>query len=309
MSFSNDILNQIVTYRRENQHRCFLFKILNHMADYKRSKLRISLSGLYRGREYNHILPERLKMENLLPCCKKANKKTELAKVTLHECFHHLNSSQAMCINFFLPIIDSGMLKILLPGDLSARGFEIMPETSVFEMSSQLDNIRGEIPTTFDFFVKARGPNGRIINLYVEVKYTENGFGKAKNDKRHKEKIKNLYLPLARVRGAINNDWLHEESFRNQYQIMRNLVHIDENSYVIFVYPAENKSIAREAEIAAEEILNKEFKRHLFLRSWDELMTKLASFPEFEKFKDHYSKFVEKYLPWLKENHSQKVGP
>ncbi len=307
MNSKNEISDQIIAYRHEKKYQRFIFEIFKHMAGYKESKLGISLSGTHKGREYPHILPRRLKMENLLPCCRNVFNKKDRPRVTLHRCFHHLNSSQAMCLNFFMPIINSDLLKVILPEELAAGEFVIMPETAVFEMSSQVDSVRGETPTTFDFFVQAKNQNGRIINLFIEVKYTEKGFGKAKDNRRHQEKIKHLYLPLAQANRVINSDWLDEENFRSNYQILRNLVHIKDDSYVIFIYPKANRLVAKEAENARDKILSENFKTHLSLQTWEEVIAKLANFPELVKFHDHYAEFINKYLPWLKEdaNHDE----
>ncbi len=307
MSLKNDISDQIITYRYEKEYQRFIFAIFKHMADYKKSKLGISLSGTYKGREYPHILPRRLKMENLLPCCRNVFNKKDRPRITLHRCFHHLNSSQAMCLNFFMPIINSDLLKVILPDELANGGFVIMPETAVFEMPSQVDSFRGETPTTFDFFVQGKNQKGRIINLFIEVKYTEQGFGKTQDGWRRQEKIRHLYLPLAQSNRVINSDWLDEGHFRRNYQILRNLVHIKDDSYVIFIYPKANALIAKEAENARDKILSENFKTHLSLQTWEEVIAKLANFPELVKFHDHYAEFINKYLPWLKDdfNHNE----
>lgn len=277
----------------------FKESILDHLCHYKSNKLGIKVSGIFRGREYGHILPWDLRMKNLLSGTRSTVSKNTLVRITLHSRFHHLNSPQAMCLNFFAPIINSPMLNVILPDDLAASGYKIMAETAVFEMPSTLDNVRDEIPTTFDFFVQAKSQEEKIANLYVVIKYTETGFGKAKNDEKHTTRIKKLYLPLARSSQTVNPDYLNIEQFSRNYKLMRNLVPIAPNSYVIFIYPGNNLPVEKEVIKAWLLILKPDAAKYLHFRNWEKLIADIANFPDFKAHENHYVEFVEKYLPWV----------
>ena len=73
----------------------------------------------------------------------------------------HLNASQAMCINFFYPLIEKG--------------------------------VAGK--TNFDFYMKL----GFEVNIYFEIKYTETSFGNAKHDSKYKNKFYSTYYPLLKT--------------------------------------------------------------------------------------------------------------
>lgn len=86
----------------------FQNKIKNNLTNYKKKNFPELTDGRWKknNKTYSHILPEENKFDNLLP-----KYKNELLiylgknHIKLHSDFHHLNSSQAMCFNFFLPII------------------------------------------------------------------------------------------------------------------------------------------------------------------------------------------------------------
>jgi hypothetical protein len=45
--------------------------------------------------------------------------------------------------------------------------------------------------TSFDFYIQTVS----ALQIFVEVKYTEVGLGKAKNDKEHQDKFRDTYVP------------------------------------------------------------------------------------------------------------------
>lgn len=80
-------------------------QLLAHLADYKRERLGVQKNGVWIGRygpvEKAHILPKEKYKLNLLDDVREAFFDSEQGEVPLHRYFHHLNSSQAMCINLF----------------------------------------------------------------------------------------------------------------------------------------------------------------------------------------------------------------
>ena len=84
--------------------------------------------------------------------------------------------------------------------------------------------------------------------------------------------------------------------FLNNYQILRNLIHIDKNSYVVFVYPEGNKKIKEQAEAAKDKMLTKEWEKHFFPITWEDLFEGVTKNPMDEKLKNQYNEFKEKYF-------------
>jgi hypothetical protein len=92
-------------------------RVKDHMAEYKRSVLKINQDGIWKRnkRSYKHILPEESWQANILEPYREAFFNAPQAKIQFHNDFHHLISSQAMCINFFYPLIAEERLHLLLP--------------------------------------------------------------------------------------------------------------------------------------------------------------------------------------------------
>jgi hypothetical protein len=58
---------------------------------------------------------------------------------------------------------------------------------------------------------------------------------------------------------------------------MRNLLHIDLNSYVIFIYPKENLNLRMEALSASKKMIENGCEKHLILFTWEERVEKISS--------------------------------
>ena len=98
------------------------------------------------------------------------------------------------------------MLAKVLPLRLPFRriGFEHVPDA----------NER----TNVDFF--AEGENGSLL---VEVKFTEDAFGKAKNDDAHRLKYQSLYRD--RLKNVASFDGNEQSEFFAAYQFFRNAIY------------------------------------------------------------------------------------
>ncbi|MBL0144322.1 MAG: hypothetical protein IPP91_20015 [Betaproteobacteria bacterium] len=83
-------------------------RLKDHLSQYKVSKLGITANGIWtRNKQaYSHILPAARKFENFLGAFREELRSLveESDEITLHRDFHHLNSSQAMCLNLFFPL-------------------------------------------------------------------------------------------------------------------------------------------------------------------------------------------------------------
>lgn len=167
--------------------------------------------------------------------------------IGLHQYAHHLNSSQLLCMMFFSNLIDDehrvtrGMIsfaKDVLGINISSTAqcsFEYgeKREPYIFKVSGKYE-YEG---TSFDFHIKDGD-----IEIYFEIKFTENGFGKADDDCRHSEKIQQYKKLLPTYLCQEPTD----EQFRNYYQIFRNIIRSGENKFVIFITDGNNPSTEKE---------------------------------------------------------------
>src|SRR5438046_14767 len=114
-----------------------LAELLVHLAAYKRDTLAVRENGAFFGREYPHILPPIQQRLNILPRYRDHFYASPHSKIKFHQFFHHLNSSQALCINLFYPLIVGHQLQLI------ARYVEIETNsypTPTFEKLSEMEN-------------------------------------------------------------------------------------------------------------------------------------------------------------------------
>lgn len=174
----------------------------------------------------------------------------------LHQYSHHLNSSQTLCIQFFSALIDGEYphftAKQELVELLKTIGISIHEGAECkFEYTEQdKDKYRFKIHnqerkevneyegTSFDFHIKDND-----VEVYFEIKFTEDGFGKANNDQRHEEKAEQytkLLPPSIKPTPTVDELLTH-------YQLFRNIIRAtDEKKYVVFITDANNPSTENE---------------------------------------------------------------
>lgn len=259
---------------------------------YREKNLGISEAGIFRYRGKNlskeHILPLEFTKFNIIENYREEFYSSTKAQINFHKYFYHLNSSQALCINLFFPLIFENKLNLLL----ELLGIPISePIESCFEKESQIEIGNGR-KTNFDFFIQL--PEG--TKIYFEIKYTEEEFGKTKDDNEHKDKFKETYQPLLKNNAFIKKEYHEMSSFFDKYQIMRNLCHIDEHSYVIFVYPIENTKVHNQALFAQNELLTDKGKKNFQIMPIQTIVNNILKNESAEKIQNHYGNFNEKYL-------------
>lgn len=282
--------------------RDFQSKVKEHMGNYKDKVLGIPEDGVYRYQKQEipqkHILPKNKEEFNIDGNYRADFYASQYKKgITFHKYFHHLNSSQAMCINFFYPLIKEKRLETILD-ILGIPGETIYsPDCMCFEKESEVEK-SAKRKTNFDFFMRLN-PS---INVYFEIKYTENEFGKAKFDDEHdehKKKFRKTYLPLLNNNPAIKEEFKEEDTFLKNYQIMRNLVHIDKDSYVVFLFPTENNAIREAAMSAKKQIIEEDWQNHFKPTTWEYLVEQVCLRLNSQNLTDYYSnEFSKKYLQY-----------
>ena len=239
------------------------------------------------NKKYPHILPESPNFMNLLPTYRDSFCNSDLCKIKYHPDFHHLNSSQAMCINFFYPFIKENKLDVILQA-LKLQNDSKDYNSVCFEKESQIE--KNSRPTSFDFYIQTI----KKKEIHFEIKYTEGEFGKAKLDQEHFDKYDNIYKHHL---SNFKSEYTDRDSFLKNYQLMRNLIHLAENSYVVFVYPKDNKKISKQAEDAKDNIVKSEFKSNVINITWEQLIEFVENkITDSNELSQQIKDFKEKYF-------------
>ena len=228
--------------------------------------------GLYRGRAYCHILFTENKEQK-----KEVIKKNLLKGVkadmlsNTHTDAHHLNSSQILCYNFFRPLIDknSGATQKLVDC-LLEQGISIEKGAKcAFEYTDDRDKMekKRDKPTEFDFHII-----GSDVEVFFEIKYTENSFGSAEKNDNHKEKYELIYKPLLKNAPCLNHTPGFEE-FAKFYQLYRNAVRItNKKKYLVLLYPEENESVEKQAKEFVENKVKPEYQENIKRVYWKKIV-------------------------------------
>jgi hypothetical protein len=208
-------------------------------------------------KEYLGILID----ENFLPTKSKGRGET------LHPYSHHLNSSQLLCYSAFRGLLNEDHTpKEAFINLLWGLGIVISRNARCdFEFSDGLKwENGGEMEgTTFDFHIFDNDKE-----YFFEIKFTENGFGKAAKDDRHLQKIKDIYLN--RIAGITDNT-LSEEDCIQYYQLIRNIIRAgSESKTVIFITDANNPSTNNDISCFCKKFLTKSITKPLFW-TWQEI--------------------------------------
>lgn len=269
----------------------FRDRAIVHLIEYKHNVLNVTEPGRWKrnGKEYAHILPEGMLELNLLE-----GYRSELMayirdnKIRLHKDFHHLNSSQALCLNFFYPMLADNQMHLLLELlHCEDEGYE----TCMFERVSEIDG------TNFDFSISLK--SGREI--YFEIKYSENRFGSVKDKEQYRRKYKEVYRK--QLTGKIR-DSVHEyQALLDHYQLMRNISHVNAESddLLIIICPKDRSKLLQEFNIVMEQIVEPKLHDKIRLITWETIMQRLnkkleqtSNIPD--RLKAHYSQLEEKYF-------------
>lgn len=271
-----------MTYQKE---------IKNHFENIRKELFGEIEYGKWRNKVYKHILPKNKKSLNLLPSYRdKLEKYLEVnsREIKQHIYFHHLNSSQAMCLNFFFPLIEEKELDVIL----KLIGFddeEINYNATGFEKESIIEKSKKRYRSTnFDFFIET--VSGKKI--FFEIKYTEQEFGKAKLDALHENKFKEVYKENLK---SIKKEYHSSSVFLKNYQILRNLICISENSFVVFLYPNGNKRIKTQAETAKSKFITNELSNNLINLTWEKLLDYAEKNVNTQSLKIQFNDFRKKY--------------
>ncbi len=273
----------------------FKEKAIENLIRYKKEKLKITKDGKYnyQGKIVlkPQILPKGLENKNFIQDIT-TNKLLEKDGIKLHRYYYHLNSSQAMCINFFEKIrhnqdvfrrLIKDTLNIDLEGEIKSR----------FEYEDENNKEEG---TNFDFFVEC----GKT-KIYWEIKYTEGEFATTKANKKthtgesHLAKYNRVYKDLFKTTKYLKD--LTMDEFFNNYQIYRNISYVkDDNQYSIFLYPKADEKLNKQIEDVIEK---HKCQSNVYAIDWKYIYEKLFNIiKDNEEYKKYYLEFKDKYLEY-----------
>lgn len=261
-----------------------------HLGRYKEDCLGVAEQGMFnhKGRNlpYPHILPKDRPWLNILEPFREELKEYVEARpsLKLHRYFHHLNSSQAFALNLFYPYFEYGGSKTLLratglKGDVDGW----MPEYVV----------DSEEQTNAD--VAWKDSAGQWT--FCEVKLSEQDFGKAKNDERHRRKLREIYAPY--LKSHVDPEFLVENRFFRSYQIFRNvwLAAREEGSLVVFLLPKANAALWPRLHDALSG-LRPPLRSRIHVVAIETVLTTLAEDSDCpEQLVGYAGKLIEKYIP------------
>jgi len=267
-------------------------RLLPHLADYRRSVLGIPEAGVFhhRGRDVSveHVLPRSAGKWVAIPDEGRSTVQSVVTKygVKLHRHFHHLNSSQAFALSLFAPFFE--------PRGVAARA--LLHALGIAE-----DDIRDWRPeavpnsqegTNLDaWWLTESG-----IEYFCEVKLTEAEFGSARNDSRHQEKLRTIYLP--RLEGLVASKLLAPAPFFSAYQILRNIWHAASSptARVLFLFPRGQPALSRQLDVVLDS-LAPTLRNRVFVAHTEDVLVSLAAKASPTTLGRYATALAAKYLP------------
>ena len=205
----------------------FKKKVIDHLVAYMPEG---GKPGKFNGKgEYPHIveIPGKSQRE-VIETILKGDGVSEVAEFKKPQQYaHHLNSSQVVCYEFFRPLLKKSKGRLLVDDELMQPVLKLMgvPETlflgATAEFEKEFNDGEG---TNFDFYLES--PD-RKSHLYIEVKYTEQGFGRSRQDE-----FNDIYLSLIASSICLNEEakkMLSTSSspiMKKHYQLFRNTLRI-----------------------------------------------------------------------------------
>jgi len=279
------------------------------------------LNGTYKGRRYKHLCKEQKYnfIDYQFPeyCALKGNLSRD--KINYHIGIKNLNSSQAMCINFFKKFFETDADEHLLLDILRDLNIDIPHELSI--TSAQFEYVPNPYENTnFDFFMVLS--DGRHISF--EIKYTENNFGKigkpAVSQDKYIIKWHKYYRPLLEkcpyfkkqtdcqyqyscmMNGELDNQCKHNNDciffqFFTHYQICRNIAYAEnKNDIVIFLTPKENDALENE-RMFIESFAEEASTKNILNIYWETLINRSILRANSNDLRQYLERFRDKYFP------------
>lgn len=164
-------------------------KVREQQTRYKKDVLSIKDKGKWRGKLYDHILPEEVWEINLWDGIREAAQLYfQTKKIAWHKDKHNMLSSQIMCLNIFFPLKQHlDVLKTWLSSEFSDVGnvvdldFEYIGPNNKNYFNEE--GGRGQNRTSSDISIVWLDKANRKNMLLLEFKFNESSFGKCGQDK------------------------------------------------------------------------------------------------------------------------------
>ena len=253
--------------------------IQEHMCHYKMDFLRVKEKGVYRydGRVYNYcfILPESDKRKNIIQKYRDRYWNSSYAINERDEAFCHLDSAQAICINFFYPLVEGGYLEDFI---------------QIIGMGNRKINYRNCINREEHFELDLETEIG---HLFFNIKYTGKAYGSLEDTEENRKAYEDIYKPALENSEAIRDVYKERKIFFKHYEIMKSLLRIEGEDSVIFMLPYENEMLKSYMHII-EDILKPTYLEKLKIVYWEDIFTALP-----DSMMPMYSEFILKYFPYL----------
>ena len=259
--------------------------IKKNLINYKLNVLGIPGSGFYGNKQEDHILPRGMADANYM---------FDLSNLSFkkHHGYHHLNSSQTMCVNFFAPMVQddckllSKFLSLLLQDEIKIVYFE-------FEYTNK--KLYGD--TNFDFYCQ----DDNNHNYYFEIKYTEQGISKkcSANDQSDENLLKvynKKYRENVEAEGSqlIISDPLI--FMKEHYQAFRNMSCANEikNNFCFFITMEGNEKTKEELIDSLSYVKGDKYVKSLY---WENIIKTAFEIVENDpEIFGYYTEFKNKYM-------------
>ena len=197
-------------------------------------------------------------------------------KVKLDQNILHLNSSQALCFNLFIPL--------LLENKCDIINKDIIPNNIRFEF----EHIEDEKElTNFDLFIEQDNQKH-----FFEVKYTERDFGSGDRKKLEK-KYKDVYIDIIKKFNFLKRDY--KKYFFKYYQLFRNMFYCLQGQ-VYFVLPKARKDLISTIERFKGRYCPNKYLEKIKTITIEDIIDNIYAKITDEKLLEHYTLFKEKYL-------------
>lgn len=258
-------------------------ELKGELGKYKENVLCVTEQGTYnykgKSKSYSHILPKEEADKNIIDSALKL----DFNNVKKHALFNHLNSSQALCLNLFGPLV-ADRLDLLNP----LLGFDVKDcVNSQFEFVDDLIHDS----SNFDFFIETK----KHERLYFEIKYTESSIHTTCRAKDADARYRRLYSkPMEII--LKNKNCIPMNVFCKQYQLWRNICHVAyDHCDVFFVFPEFREKLKVQVE-EAKKLLKPEYQNRVHILTVDVICNTILNSAG-EKYKAHYQEFKNKYFP------------
>ena len=250
--------------------------------------------GLWQGKAYKHIYKDMKYnfIDEKYPENSNLKGTLSIDKIKYHRGASHMNSSQALCINYFKkffekPCWEKVFVNILRDARLEIPSDEITD--AIFEYVPDSEEM-----TSFDFYLVM----GDGSHISFEIKYTEGEFGipSSKNPGAYHAKWENIYCEMVQCSNYLDCD---EAGFYDEFQINRNICYTGDIDTVVFLTPKANNSKGILKGRKYIDYLNGQFPNITNLY-WEDIMDcTMKRVSDDEELLDYYSKFKKKYIEIL----------